>query len=187
MTAHYVRVEHAPDTELFCFAVKHDYPSTIDGDATDRPDTGFSPISRWLAWAVDFDDFVSNPDAVGYIARLQIPRGTIGIQCFARVDTAFAAAGGAADIDIGDGAQTDGWMDGEDWQNTGLHRDADALYNNYASDAAAGATGFQLYAAGDTLDILWKNATAPTAGYAIVFLNTVSYHEVADAEWTAWP
>lgn len=184
---HYVRSEYAPDTELFCFSVKHDYPSTQDGDAIDRPDTGFSPISRWLAWAVDFDDFVSNPDAVGYIARCQIPRGTIGMQCFARVDTAFAAAGGAADIDIGDGTVTDGWMNGNDWQNTGLHRDANAVYNDLTSDAAAGATGYQLYATGDTLDILWKNATAPTAGYAIVFLRTVSYHEPANTEWATRP
>lgn len=186
MTAHYVSSELAPDTELFCFAVKHDYTCTIDGDAATTPDSGFSPISRWLAWAVDYDDFVSNPDAVGYIARLQIPRGTIGMQCFARLDTAFSATG-KADIDIGDGNVSDGWMDGANWGTAGLFRDANAVYNNLATDPNAGVAGWQQYAAGDTLDILWKNATAPVAGYVIVFLRTVSYNEAANAEWTAWP
>ncbi|NIV30469.1 MAG: hypothetical protein GWN58_13520, partial [Anaerolineae bacterium] len=62
-----------------------------------------------------------------------MPRGTIGMQLFARVDTAFAAAGAAADIDIGDENDTDGWMDGEDFTGTGVHRDADTAYNDYDS------------------------------------------------------
>lgn len=178
---HYVRSQDAPDTELFCFAVKHDYPSTLDGDATDRPDTGFSPISRWLAWAVDYDDFVSNPDAVGYIARCQIPRGTIADKCYARVDTLFAAAGGAADIDIGDETDPNGWGDAFNWTAAALFFDTSAAYNT--GDASAGVSGPQLYAAGDTIDIIWQNATAPTAGYVILFLRCISYHEIANAEW----
>ena len=180
----YVRSHDAPDTVLMTFRVVHDARAQIDGDQSDSPLTGASPISRWLAWAVDYDDFVSNPNAVGYIARCQIPRGTIALECLARVDTGFTDAGVAADIDIGDENDTDGWGDSDDWSSANtIHADKSAAYNNPASDPAAGTAGYQYYRTGDTLDILWKNATAPTAGYAVVFLKTISYNEASGAEW----
>jgi hypothetical protein len=187
MTAHYVSSELAPDTELFCFAVKHDYTCTIDGDATSTPDSGFSPISRWLAWAVDYDDFVSNPDAVGYIARCQVPRGAIVDKCYIRVDTAFAHATPAASMTVGDGNDPDGFWPAAagTFASAGLKYDDDAPYNT--GDASAGVSGPQYYSSGDTVDVIWPNATAPTAGYLVLFIRTISYNEAANAEWTAWP
>jgi hypothetical protein len=184
MAPTYARSSDASDTVLFTFRVVHDYRATIDGDITDSPMTGKSPISRWLAWAVDYDDFVSNPDAIGYVARCQIPRGTIAMEFFARIDTAFAHATPGADIDIGDGNDPDGWGDSDDWTSANtIVRDANAAYNNQASDPSAGVAGWQYYRTGDTLDIKWNNATAPTAGKAVVFLKCVSYNEAPNAEW----
>lgn len=180
MTVRYVSSRSAPDTVLMTFRVVHGQRAVIDGDAADDAETGRSPISRWLAWAFDYDDFVSNPDGVGYMVRLIIPRGTIGMQVFARVDTAF---NGTVAIDIGDGNDTDGWADDFSFENTGIHRDANAAYNNLATDPTAGTAGWQYYSSGDTLDVWWRNATAPAAGQAIVFMRTVSYHEDANAEW----
>lgn len=181
----YVRSKEAPDTVLFTFRVVHDYRGIIEGDITDSPLTGKSPISRWLAWAVDYDDFVSHPDQVGYVARCQIPRGTIAIQCVTRVDTAFLAATPGADIDIGDGNDPNGWADSLDWSTSAgvIMADANAAYNDPTSDPAAGSAGIQYYSTGDTLDVNWNNATAPTAGRAIVFLKCISYHEELNTEW----
>jgi len=182
----YVRSHDAPDTVLMTFRVVHDARATIDGDITDSDLTGASPISRWLAWAVDYDDFVSDPDKVGYHARCQIPRGTIAIQCVTRVDTIFTAETPAKDIDIGDDNVANGWADSLDCFTaaTVIMADADAVYNDPTSDPSAGATGIQYYPTGDTLDINWNHATAPAAGRALVFLKCISYHEDINEEWT---
>lgn len=183
MTIRYVSSREAPDTVLMQFRVARDQRATIDGDQGDAPDTGRSPISRWLAWAFDYDDFISNPGTTRCIARLQIPRGTIGMQVFARVEIAWTDATVAADVDIGDGNVVNGWADSVDWSTVGvITRDADAVYNNLATDPTQGTEGWQYYVNGDTLDVNWNSVTLPTAGRAIVFMRCVSYHEDLDAE-----
>lgn len=185
MTIRYVSSRQAPDTVLMTFRVIHGQRAVIDGDPADDPETGRSPVSRWLAWAFDYDDFISNPDEVGYHCKLIIPRGTIAVECAARVDLAFLAATPGADIDIGDDLVVNGWADSLDWSTAAsvVTRDADAVYNNFATDPTKGTAGWQYYEEGDTLDVNWNNATAPTAGRAIVFLKCISYHEDIGAEW----
>jgi len=168
------------------FRVVHDYRAILDGDLTDSvQSTGKSPISRWLAWAIEHDEFVSDPDKIGYVARCQIPRGTIALRVMTRVDTAFLAATPGADIDIGDDNIANGWADSLDWSTAAgvIMADQDAVYNDPTTDPNAGVAGAQYYETGDTIDINWNNATAPTAGKAIVFLLCISYHEDLNAEW----
>jgi len=180
----YVSSRDAPDTALMTFRVVHGQRAVIDGDVTGDAETGRSPVSRWLAWAFDYDDFVSSPGTTRGICKLIIPRGTIALEVLARVDTAWEDATIAADVDIGDGSQVNGWADSLDWSTAGvITADMDALYNDYDADPSAGATGYQYYEDGDTLDVNWNSVTLPTAGRAIVFMKCISYHEDLNAEW----
>lgn len=186
MTIRYVSSRSTgPDTVLMQFKVVRDQRAVIDGDVGDAQDTGRSPISRWIAWALDYDDFISYPGTTTCIARLQIPRGTIGMKVLTRVETAWTNATIAADIDLGDALQPTGWGDSDDWSTAGVViSDCDAVYNDYENaDPAKGATSYQYYVSGDTLDVIWNSVTAPTAGRSIVFLKCISYHEDLNAEW----
>jgi len=93
----------------------------------------------------------------------------------ARVDTAFVGTGNN-DIDIGDDVDADGWGDGLDFSSQGAKYDPDAVFNS------AGSTGFKHYATLDSIDVHFKNATAPTAGEAILFVEVISYHEAYSEE-----
>jgi hypothetical protein len=183
MGAPYIRESNAPDTQFVSFRPVREQKAGLGADGAVDDVTGKSVISRWFGFAVDHDDFVSNPDATGYIAKCPIPRGTTVIEVAARVDTAFEAAGPAGDIDIGDGNDSDGWADGLDFSSSAILRDADAAYNDPTADPSDGSAGWQWYEDGDTLDVLWKNGTAPTAGEAVIMFKTFSYHEAAGAEW----
>jgi len=141
------------------------------------PDSGYSPMTRWLAKAFDYSDFVSSPQGrTGHVAQLPIPRGSIVLRCVTRVDTAFVGTGNT-DIDIGDPDDQDGWADGISFATTGVKIDGDADYNWHAD-----GTGV-FYDTGGTVQVLFQNATAPTAGEAIVFLEIISYHEDLSKEW----
>jgi hypothetical protein len=173
---HYAHSNRAPNTLYTRFKAVHSQRTGSDnsGSTTDY-ESGASPISRWVAMAFDYSDFTSNSEALGYVARLPVPAGTLAIGCFARVDTLFASTG-ANDIDVGDGDGADDWLDGVDFSSVGIKCDWDDAYNR------SNGTG-KFYRYGDTIDVKWKNATAPTAGKAIIFLEVVSYNEDYNAEW----
>jgi hypothetical protein len=181
-TVNYARKSKQPDTQYFQFKDVREAKAGLNSGATYDADTGASPVARWLAFAFDYDDFVSNPDATGYVVRCQLPMYTIVMEALVRVDTAWTADG-KDDIDIGDGNAAAGWADGIDFTSTGIQADRDAVYNDYDADPADGSAGYQFYDTGDTIDVLWKNAVAPAAGEAILFLKTLSYHEALSAEW----
>lgn len=178
----YARKRDNPDTQYFQFKPVREAKGGLNSASAVDADTGESPISRWLAFEFDHEDFISNPDQVGNIVRCQLPINSIVMECVVRVDEIFAGTG-HDDIDIGDGNDTDGWADGLDFSATGVYRDADAAYNDPTSDPTDGSAGYQFYDSGDTVDVLFKNATAPTAGEAILFLKIISYHEELSAEW----
>jgi hypothetical protein len=172
----YVRSQKAPDTFYQSFKAvrsQRDAP----GDLTVRDeDTGRSPVSRWLSWAFDYADFVSNTTGyTGHWVLCQVPRGTMALRAVARVDVAFVGTGNN-DIDIGDGNDLDGWLDGADFSSTGLKTVTKGAYNWITA-----GTGV-FYADGDQIEVGFKNATAPTAGEAILFVECISYHEDLSAE-----
>ncbi len=178
----YARSRDNPNTQYFQFKPVREAKGGLNSESLVDADTGESPISRWLAFEFDYDDFVSNPDAVGNVVRCQVPLNSIVMEALVRVDEVFVGTG-HDDIDIGDGNDTAGWADAFDFSATGIYRDANAAYNDPTSDPSDGTAGYQFYDSGDTIDILFKNATAPTAGKAILFLRTISYHEDLEAEW----
>lgn len=185
MGAPYARSNDIENTTYMTFRVIHsDRGGSDDAAGTVDADSGKSPVARWLTWALDHDDFVSNPTgATGHMAKCQVPRGTIALKLLARLDEVFDDEAEADDIDIGDGNDTDGWADSLNWitDGVGLYYDADAAYNT--GDASAGVSGPQYYSGADTIDVLWKNATAPTQGKVVIFLQVISYHENVGAEW----
>jgi len=182
MTVRDVFKSHAPDTAYSEFKIQREQRHGQNSEAAYDPDSGYSPVSRWLAKAFDYSDFVSNPSgAEGYVMQAQVPRGTIMLQCLVRVDTLFAG-GEVDDVDIGTGGTPgdnpgDAWGDGLDFSSTGVKYDPDA-------DNNGGSVGFGYYENGDTIDVYWWNgATAPTAGQAILFMKVISYHDDLNEEW----
>lgn len=178
MSVVYARKSRAPDTQYFGFKpVKHSSRDGLNSASTVDADTGYSPISRWLAYAFDYADFTSNDQgATGHEVDCLLPVQSIVMRVVARVDTAFVGTGNN-DIDIGDDVDADGWGDGLDFSTTGAKYDPDAAFNS------AGATGFKHYATLDSIDVHFKNATAPTAGAAILFVEVISYHEAYEEEF----
>ncbi|MHC4542926.1 MAG: hypothetical protein ACYSYL_00165 [Planctomycetota bacterium] len=171
-----VRASRYPDTHYFTFKpVKHSNRDGTPGDNPTDADTGMSPLSRWLTFTFTYADFESNPEATGHRVQAMTPPNTIALRSLCRVDTAFVGTGNN-DIDVGDGNDTAGWGDGLDFSSTGGKYDPNSTYN------PAGSTGFAFYEDPDTIDILFKNATAPTAGAAKVFLEVISYHEDLNEE-----
>jgi len=183
MAVPYARSKDAPDTVYMHFKVIHSARATIDGDLDNDVDIGKSPVARYLTYALSFEDFVSRPAAVGWRARCLVPRGSIIDGCFVRVDVGFLANAPAIAIDIGDENDPNGWGDNMDFTGAGiLQEDVSAAYMAYA-DPNPGVAGRQYYPDGMPIDVIWPNAVAPTQGEALVFLRTVSYHEVLGAEW----
>lgn len=183
MTVRDVFKSNAPPTAYSEFQIQRSQRHGLNSGAVfDTADSGYSPVSRWLAKAFTYDDFVSNPSgAVGHVVQVQVPRGTIMLQCLVRVDTLFAG-GAPTDVDVGTGgtpgaAPGDAWGDGLDFSSTGVKYDPNADNN------PGGSVGFGYYEDGDTIDVYWQNATAPTAGQAILFMKLISYHEDLNEEW----
>ncbi len=192
MAAYHVRQERAPDTEYMTFKRVHSARSvTMDGDLSTDADFGYSPVARWLGFAIKYDYITSNSAGDAHIINLSIPRGTLLKDCYVRVDTAWTSEG-ADDIDIGDSNVADGYADALNWSaSVGTtpvwHRDANADYIDYDADIAAGTTGAQYYVNGGTVVITFNTAftsSVPTAGRAVVWLETISYNEPQGSEWT---
>ena len=192
MAAEHVRQSRAPDTKYVTFKIVHSARSaTMDGDLSTDVDLGESPVARWFGYAIDYADIASNAAGSAHVINLSIPRGTLLKDCLVRVDTAWTTEG-ADDIDIGDSNIVNGYADDLDWSTSVgttpvWHRDANAVYVNTASDIAAGATGAQYYPNGGTVVVTFNTAftsSVPTAGRAIVWLETISYHEPQGSEWT---
>ncbi len=159
------------------FEVQREQRHGKNSDSTYDANSGYSPLTRWFAQAFTYEDFTSNPEGrTGQEAQIQVPRGSIILRCFVRVDTLFTGSGNS-DIDVGDSDDADGWLDGVDFSSTGLKMDCDADYNWHLN-----GTG-RYYSNGKMIKVLMKNATAPTTGEAILFLEIVSYHEDLSKEW----
>lgn len=167
------RNEDHPSTEYLQFEPKREMRAGLNSASTTDVNPGFSPISRWLAVAFDYDDFASNPDAAGYKASFIVPTDTIALRCVLRIDEAFD---NASSVNVGDDTDPNGWASGIDIESTGLKGSYDAAYMPGAGNGA-------YYEDGDTVDIETGTGTAPTQGKGICFLEVISYHEDAEAEW----
>ena len=74
--------------------------------------------------------------------------------------------GGTLTIDVGDGSDTDGWLDGANLNSATTERTALALAEA-APNTIVGYTSGKLYTAADTIDALFNN-TADTADFELV-------------------
>jgi len=180
----FARKSAAPDTTYMTFRQtfgQREY--TVDG--VDDKDNGKSPVSRWLTYAIDYSDFVSSATGTPVEATCIIPRGTLILECLVRLDTAFAGGTSNA-VDVGDANDADGWAVNLDLTTATTttpiwFRDADAAYNNKATDITQGTAGAQFYENGGVVRVTM--ASFPTAGEMLLFLHTISYHEDQSKEW----
>lgn len=170
----HVRSKDHPSTLYLQFEPKREMKEGLNSEGTVDLNPGFSPISRWLTAAFDYDDFTSNPDATGYEVKAQLPSGSIALRVLARVDEVFDNVTTPA---IGDDDDPNGWNEAAALDSTGLKIDPNAAF------MPGGATGGKYYEDGDTIDIQTNNATAPTQGMGVLFVEVISYHEAAEAEW----
>lgn len=193
MAAEYVRRKKAPDTAYMTFKRVHSSRSVImDADLSTDADVGYSPVTRWLTFAIDYEDIASNSAGDAHVINLAIPRGALIKDCFVRIDTAWTSES-ADDVDIGDSNTTAGYADGLDWSTSVgttpvWQRDASgADYIDTTTDITAGSAGAQYYKNGGTVVVTFKTAftsSVPTAGRSIIFLETISYNEPQGSEWT---
>ena len=113
---------------------------------------------------------ITDADTGATVAILDVPAGTFipphGIAIV--VETAFA--GGTPSLDIGDGDDTDGWID-----TTGITEGTPATYADV--DAAYAEAG-KYYADADTIDAVVSASL--TAGAAYVFAFMVPVADVFD-------
>ena len=180
MTVRSVYQSKAPDTAYSEFAGKREQKVGLNAAGSYDVNSGYSPTSRWLPYAFQYSDFVSNVDAPGCsICRFPIARYTLVTRAAVRVDTAFDNAS-ACDIGTGgtpDAPPGDGWGEDLNLESPGIFYDPNSDYNPGGSD------GMQIYTSGDTIDILTDDNTPPTAGQGILFLEVISYNEVYNEEW----
>ena len=185
MSARYARAGYVPDTTYVQFrSVK----SARGGEGPDGIvdwNTGKSPIARYLTYVIKYDEAVSEP-GVGMVVRCNIPRGTLVRDALVRLDTAFSGTGCSA-VDIGDSNDSDGYAVDLDFTTSTASgpvwfRDANAAYVNRASDISQGTSGAQFYKDGGVVTVVLATADDMTAGLALLFLETISYHEDQGAE-----
>lgn len=191
MAAEDVRKERNPWTSYVTVKRMHSQRATADGDAVTDVTIGQGPFTYYIAKAFDYDDIVSNAAGSAFVVNIPVPRGSLIIDCMLRVDQAFTSES-LDDLNIGDSNQASGWADALDLSTTVTtnplwHRDSNAVYADKTGDIAAGATGAQYYTEGGV--VICTVATAfttspPTAGRAIIFLETLSYNEPLSSEWT---
>jgi len=177
MAMFHARAQDGANTQYATFKMVRSQLDGTGSDAVLTTDIGESPICRWLAYALDYSDAVS--EATGITARIGLDGGTIIVRGgLTRVDTAFDAG---LTIDIGDATDPDGWADGHAMDTAEIILyDVDAAYNVYA-DAVKGTTGMQYYEDGGTVIVTFS--AMPTKGEAVIFLETISYNEPLSAEW----
>jgi hypothetical protein len=181
----YARSNSGRDTVYQQFHTPHSARAGLNSDSIIDADTGKSPISRWLAFVLSFDEAVSVP-TVGMVYDCQLPPNTLVLSAMVRKDTAFVGTG-TDDVDVGDTDDPNGWLDGIDLSaaltTAGVPvwlRDVDAGYMAY-SDIVKGTSGPQYYPAG-VIRVIAGSADDFTAGEAILFLETISYNEAINAE-----
>jgi hypothetical protein len=169
------------------FKKVHSKRAVLDGDATTEVDSGASPITRWLAYAFDYADRVSNSGETAWIINCLVPRGSLIMDAMVRLDQAFDGTA-ANSVEIGDANQASGYAAAIDLtQDPGTTpiwiRDANAVYVDTTNDISAGSTGAQYYKEGGVV-IVVLSTTVPTQGRALLFLETPSYNEPQNSEWT---
>lgn len=174
MSVFQARSEKGADTAYSSFKiVREQLDGTGMDDTSVTEDVGYSPISRWLTFALDYDDVTSGVNT----AYAAIPAGTIILRGLLRIDTAFVVA---TTVDVGDANQSAGWFSAASVAAGGVVLfETAAVYN--AGNASAGATGPQYYENGGY--VLFSFDDMPTAGELILMLETISYNEPLSAEW----
>jgi hypothetical protein len=128
-------------------------------ETTRDPETGMSPISRWMGWYFDYEDQTASQ------VQIHIPPGAIVLRVVHQVVTAWT---GVTDIQVGDGTDPDGWIQtGNITPGTG----GDTILD-YDSPYAITSV---FYADGDTIDVNFTGIA--TAGASKVFIEVISYSE----------
>ena len=113
---------------------------------------------------------ITNSDTNTTVAILDVPAGTLIPPHGAVIVVTTAFEGGTPSLDIGDGDDTDGWID-----TTAI---TEATAGTYADvDAAYAATG-KYYSAADTIDAVVSASL--TAGAAYVFVLMIDVSDVID-------
>jgi len=180
MAVRSVYKQNEPDTQYGEFAPHREQKVGLNSASAYDTNSGYSPMTRWLSYAFEHTDFVSNVESGGcYVCRFPIPRYTMLMRAAIRVDTVFDNTS-AVDIGTGgvpDSAPGDGWGEDLSLHSTGLKYDPNADYN------PGGDVGMQIYVSGDTIDIYTSSGTAPTVGEGILLLEIISYHEPYVSEW----
>ncbi len=105
----------------------------------------------------------------GTIAVLEIPANTIIPARGVLIDIVTAFSGGTPSIDVGDGTNTDGWID-----TTEITEGTEGVYTGYAELAITG----KIYTAADTIDVVVS--TGLTAGKAYVFAHLIPVGDLLD-------
>jgi hypothetical protein len=112
-------------------------------------------------------------DTASTVAIIDVPAGTLippkGVVCV--VTTLFA--GGSPLIDIGDGDNTDGWIDQGDITATST-----GTYSGDETTTAAYADNGRYYSTADTIDAVVSASL--TAGEAYVFAYLINVSDVVD-------
>jgi len=182
----FARSKKGRDTVYVQFHTPHSARGGENSAGVTDADNGQSPISRWLSYALSYDEAVSVP-TVGMVFDCPIPPNTLVDEARVRVDTPYVGTG-TNDVDIGDSDQSDGWIDGADFSAalaaTGrpyFYNDVNATYMAY-TDIVKGTSGPQFYHEGGTVRVIIASADDLTAGEAILFLRTMSYCEPINAE-----
>jgi hypothetical protein len=113
--------------------------------------------------------------AIGFAATgttipvIDVPAGTLVLKCWLVITTLFA--GGSPLLDVGDGADTDGWIDQVDITATGT-----GTYGASETNTAAYSDDGKYYSAADTIDVVLSASL--TAGKAYLFAEMVDVVDV---------
>lgn len=163
MTVRDVSSTKAPGTYLGTFEPQREQRVGEDGNYDQH--LGRSPLSRWIAFAFDYEDF--ELEGSNYVVKHQLPQRCIATRALLRVDAGFT---GITAANIGDDNDPDGWFASQTLAGAGVFRAAGA-YNT----AGFAYDGGQI--------VVDAGAAAPTVGQGIVFVEVISYNEALGAEW----
>ena len=124
-------------------------------DAGDTTITTSAPNFYTLSNTVDCSDVASNTDYTGangdIIQCLSIPAGTFVSRVILDITTEQTAATDTVTIDVGDGDDPDGWMDGVDGETAAVLLSSTGTWQT-AQSPALGLSG-KYYASDDTIDV----------------------------------
>jgi len=126
---------------------------------------------------IDTSDITGDYTGIGAdtMQVLDIPAGTFVSTVILNITTAQTAATDTITLDVGDGDDADGWLDGVDAETAAVSLSSTATYtltegapNTLAISPAFGETG-KYYSAADTIDVLVVNAGSTDATDDLVF------------------